>query len=42
MADSSSDLDFKKVKELVDSFLSNSVSEETRALITKLVYELNL
>jgi hypothetical protein len=40
MADSNPEL--QKVKELIDTFLFGSVSEETRALITKLVYELNL
>jgi hypothetical protein len=30
------------IKELVDSYLVNSVSEETRLLIARLVQELNL
>ncbi len=40
MAEDSSKLELKNIKELVDSFLINSVSEETRALIVKLVASL--
>ena len=40
MAEDSSKLELKNIKELVDSFLINSVSEETRPLIVKLVASL--
>ena len=42
MAEDSSKLELKNIKELVDSFLINSVSEETRALIVKLVASLEI